>query len=87
MRCHVYKCLRRADTYVYLAQRDAFEALPEGLRHNLLPLDFVLELELGPDRRLAREDPAVVRANLQQCGFHLQLPPPVPDHGLKADRG
>jgi uncharacterized protein YcgL (UPF0745 family) len=41
-----------------------------------MPLHHVLELELGPGRRLAREDSAVVRANLLQCGFHLQAPPP-----------
>ena len=30
---------------------------------------------LVPGRRLALSDPEVVRANLVQCGFHLQLPP------------
>jgi uncharacterized protein YcgL (UPF0745 family) len=76
MRCHVYRSLRRADAYVYLAQRDDFDALPEALRAGLMPLHHVLELELDPGRRLAREDSAVVRANLLQCGFHLQAPPP-----------
>lgn len=77
MRCHVYKSLRRVDSYVYLAQRDAFDTLPEALRGGLLPLAFVMELDLSPPRRLSREDVAVVRANLLACGFHLQLPPPA----------
>jgi hypothetical protein len=77
MRCYVYKSLRRVDSYVYLAQRDAFDALPEALRGGLLPLSFVMELDLSPPQRLAREDAAVVSANLLACGFHLQLPPPA----------
>ena len=38
-----------------------------------------LEVELTPERRLARENPEVVRANLASRGFHLQFPPTVED--------
>ncbi|MGQ0799372.1 MAG: YcgL domain-containing protein [Pseudomarimonas sp.] len=75
--CCVYKSLRRVDTYVYLARRDDFDVLPSALRGGLLPLAFVLELDLTTPRRLGSEDFAVVRANVQQSGFHLQLPPPA----------
>jgi uncharacterized protein YcgL (UPF0745 family) len=75
MRCYVYKSLNKADTYVYLAEREGFARLPEALRLGLGQLQFVLECDLSPERRLAREDPAVVRANLGANGFHLQLPP------------
>ena len=75
MHAYVYKSQRRADTYVYLAARDDFERLPGPLREQLGPLQFVLDVALGPDRRLAREDPAQVRANLASRGFHLQFPP------------
>lgn len=79
MHAYVYKSLRKADTYVYLAARDAFDRLPEPVRAQLGPLAFVLEVGLTADRRLAREDPAVVRENLMARGFHLQLPPTVAD--------
>jgi uncharacterized protein YcgL (UPF0745 family) len=36
---------------------------------------FVLEVALTPERRLAQVDAALVRANLAERGFHLQLPP------------
>ena len=36
---------------------------------------FVLEVALTPERRLAQADAALVRANLAERGFHLQLPP------------
>ncbi|WP_051440357.1 YcgL domain-containing protein [Pseudoxanthomonas suwonensis] len=75
MQAYVYKSLRRADTYVFLAARDDFARLPEPVRARLGELFFVLEVALTPDRRLAQSDPAVVRANLAAHGFHLQLPP------------
>lgn len=77
MKAYVYRCARQADTYVYLAQRDAFALLPPPLAARLGALAFVLELELAPGRRLAREDPQVVRANLAAHGFHVQFPPPA----------
>jgi uncharacterized protein YcgL (UPF0745 family) len=79
MLAHVYKSLKKADTYVYLAARDDFARLPEPLRTQLGALRFVLEVDLAPERRLARENPAVVRANLAARGFHLQFPPTVED--------
>ena len=76
MRCYVYRSSRRADTYVYLPRQDDFSELPEGLRSALGRLEFALEFDLTPERRLAREDSATVLANLESQGFHLQLPPP-----------
>ena len=79
MHAYVYKSLKKADTYLYLAKRDDFAGLPEPLRTQLGSLQFVLEVELTPERRLARENPEVVRANLASRGFHLQFPPTVED--------
>ena len=75
MQAHVYKSLKKADTYVYLAARDDFARLPESMRMQLGPLEFVLEVALTPGRKLAREDAAAVRGNLVSRGFHVQFPP------------
>jgi uncharacterized protein len=75
MQAYVYKSQRKADTYVYLAARDDFDRLPESLRLQLGPLQFVLDVALTVDRKLAREDAAAVRENLATRGFHLQFPP------------
>lgn len=75
MHAYVYKSLKQADTYVYLAARDGFARLPEALRTQLGALQFVLDIALRPGRRLARGDAATVRENLALRGFHLQLPP------------
>ena len=85
MHAFVYKSLKKADTYVYLAARDEFARLPEPLRTQLGGLQFVLEVELTPERKLAREDVAVVRENLAAA----RLPPAVPagDRRRSDDRG
>ncbi len=79
MHAYVYKSLRKSETYLYLRERDAFAVVPESVRLPLGRLDFVLELELSPGRVLARADAEVVRRNLGEHGFHLQLPPTVLD--------
>ena len=79
MHAYVYKSLKKADTYLYLAKRDDFTGLPEPLRTQLGRLQFVLEVQLTAERKLARENPEVVRANLASRGFHLQFPPTVED--------
>ena len=88
MQAYVYKSRRKSDTFVYLREREGFGLIPEPLRASLGPLDFVLEVALTPERRLARVDAQVVRSNLAARGFHLQFPPtdlgaPTPDdtHG------
>lgn len=81
MLAHVYKSLRKADTYLYLRARDQFDLVPAPLREQLGALEHVLDVELTPGRRLAKEDPATVRANLVERGFHLQLPPDSLDPG------
>jgi uncharacterized protein YcgL (UPF0745 family) len=78
MHCFVYRSIQHPDTYVFLRDRDAFGLLPTELCARLGPLLLVLEIELSADRPLARADPAVVRRNLAQQGFHLQLPPAAP---------
>ena len=77
MKAYVYRSAKQADTYVYLAQRDAFGMLPPPLAARLGALEFALEVDLAPGRKLAREDPEVVRTNLAAHGFHVQFPPPL----------
>lgn len=79
MLAYVYKSLKKADTYLYLARRDDVAVLPEPLRAQLGKLQFVLEVALVPGRKLALADPEVVRTNLATHGFHLQFPPTMAD--------
>jgi hypothetical protein len=82
MRCHVYKSLRKADTYVYLRDAEDFASLPQALRAALGKLHPVLSLDLANTRRLARADIDIVRERLAAQGYYVQLPPTEP--GLTA---
>jgi len=47
----------------------------------------VLDVELTAERKLAREDPEEVRANLAARGFHLQFPPAMDVDPMHEDWG
>lgn len=87
MQAHVYKSRRKADTYVFLAARDDFTRLPQALRDSLGPLEFVLEVALTAERKLARADAAAVRESLVLRGFHLQVPPAAQRDPMTEDHG
>lgn len=79
MHAFVYKSLKKAETYLYLAARDDFSRVPEPLSTQLGRLQFVLDVDLVPGRKLALENPDVVRTNLASRGFHVQFPPTMAD--------
>ncbi|PJK07488.1 hypothetical protein CO614_05370 [Lysobacteraceae bacterium NML120232] len=87
MLVHVYKSLKRADTYVYLPRRDDFSALPDAVQARLAPWQWVLEVALTPERKLARENPRQVLENLAERGFHLQFPPSAAQDPMSHDWG
>ena len=87
MQAYVYKSLRKDDSYVFLAARDDFGRLPGPVREQLGTLQFVLEVALDPQRRLARGDAATVMESLATRGFHLQLPPSLAVDPMTMDWG
>ena len=78
MKCRIYKSLKKSEAYLYLAENKQLEELPNRLEKLLGKLEFVMDLELTPDRKLARVNVLVVIENLQKEGFYLQMPPLVP---------
>jgi uncharacterized protein YcgL (UPF0745 family) len=75
MKCFVYRSRKRNGTYVYLRERDAFAVLPPALADGLGVLEFAMELELTPERRLATQEATRVLQHLHEVGFHVQFPP------------
>ncbi len=74
MDCCVYKSLKKQDLYLYVAKQDGLARVPEALLSYFGEPEWVLDLDLRPDGKLAREDPAEVLKNLRENGFHLQMP-------------
>ena len=75
MLCYVYKSLKTDLLYLYVNKKDDFSDLPAELLENFGSPEFVLEMELTLERKLAKEDSQRVLASLQERGFFLQLPP------------
>lgn len=78
MHCTVYKSLKKPDTYLYVATKEETGypsvILPEVLDASLSPLESVLQLELTPERQLARVSGGEVIKAIQQQGWYLQMP-------------
>ena len=49
--------------------------MPEELLNNFGKLEFVMELALTEDKKLAKEDAKKVIESLNTKGFFIQLPP------------
>ncbi len=74
MQCFIYRCSLKPDMYIYLAEEDVFNNVPKEIFNSLGIVAFSMELEITPETRLAREDIETVLKNLEEHGFHLQLP-------------
>jgi len=74
MKCFIYSSSNKPDLYIYLAEEDNFENVPKTMYDSLGNIAFSMELDLSEKTRLARDDINVVKANLNEHGFHIQLP-------------
>jgi len=65
--------------YLYVPFKENDEELLLALSEDLIKLtghlDKVMDLELTPDRKLARVNAKDVMASLEEKGFYLQMPP------------
>jgi uncharacterized protein YcgL (UPF0745 family) len=75
MQCFIYKSLKKDYLYLYIAEKDDFSKVPDALVNSLGKMEFVMDLELYAERKLAREDAGKVIEGLKEQGFFVQLPP------------
>jgi len=73
--CCVYKCLHRQETFLFVLKENDFSGVPEPLLRALGEIEKIIELELTPERKVARGNARYIMDDLLQNGFHLQLPP------------
>jgi uncharacterized protein YcgL (UPF0745 family) len=77
MLCFVYKSLKKEALYLFIEKKDDFSIVPEALLDSIGNPVFVMELELTPERKLAKEDMQQVMRQMQEKGFFVQLPPSI----------
>ena len=75
MNCIIYRSLKQDYTYLYLAEGKELEDLPGQLLGQFGEPEVVMELDLGKRHRLAQADIDVVKHQLAERGYYLQLPP------------
>lgn len=75
MHTWIYKGLRKENTYLYITAKDNFERVPETLLSLLGELNFVIDIPLTKQRRLAQAKIDEVLRQLEINGYYLQLPP------------
>jgi uncharacterized protein YcgL (UPF0745 family) len=83
MQCFIYKSLKKEYLYLYIDKKDDFSRVPEALFNSFGNMEFVLGLELTPERKLASEDAGKVIASLKERGFFVQMPPVKVEAPLK----
>jgi len=74
MLCNIYRSDTKTGLYLYLAKGKEISDLPEELQKMLGKYTEVMELDLNTRNKLANEDINVVKANLKEQGYHLQIP-------------
>ena len=77
MQCFIYKSLKKQELYLYTNKKDDFSSIPEPLLQSIGKPEYVMELELSPERQLAREDVNKVITALKNTGFFIQMPPVI----------
>lgn len=73
--CDVYRSSRKPDVYLYVNKIEGLARVPEDLLATFGNPEHAFLFKLTPDRKLAKEDAVKVIKNLDEQGYHLQLPP------------
>ena len=74
MQCYVYRSSKKDGLYVYLAEEDGLNTLPEPVLHQLGEPELAMSFDLAKRDSLGHEDIDTVRENLETQGFHVQMP-------------
>ncbi len=75
MICTIHRSEKKQGAYLYLAPKKTLKDIPEDLRSMLGQCTQVMHLNLAKRDKLASQDIDLVRRNLNDQGYHLQMPP------------
>lgn len=79
MKVIIFRCSRKDEMYLYLPYQENEDQVINELSADLLKLtgniEKVMELDLTPERKLARAKVEDVLISLKDKGYYLQMPP------------
>ncbi len=70
-----YRSPKKEELYLFVPQEDGLEKLPKELLVMFGEPSHVIDFELTPEKKLAREDAATVLEALHAKGYYMQMPP------------
>ena len=77
MRCFIYKSSKKDGLYLYIAKQDDFSKVPQAIIKSIGLPEFVMQLDITPERELAREKATDVIKGIEENGFFIQMPPTI----------
>ena len=83
MLASIYRSKNKDQMYLYIANKDDFNQVPEKLMKVFGVPEFSMLVNLSKRSKLARVELSQVKAALVEQGYYLQMPPVI--HENKAD--
>ena len=77
--CSIFRSSRKPGMYLYVPRAKGVTEVPEALLKLFGKPEHAMDMVLSEQRKLAREDIHQVLDNLQNQGYHLQMPPQQED--------
>ena len=77
MQCFIYKSTKKEELYLYLNKQDDFSSIPEAILKSIGQPEYVMQLEISPERKLARENATDVLKGIEETAFFIQMPPVI----------
>jgi len=75
MNVSVFKSPKKVELYLYVPQEDGLEKLPKEILVIFGEPSHVLDVELSPEKKLARVKTVEVLEALTTRGYFMQMPP------------
>ncbi len=77
MYCAIYRSKKKEGTYLYLAEKDKFDDVPEALMKSFGQPEFAMIIDLDKREKLAVVDIIKVKQSLQEEGFFCTITSPT----------
>lgn len=70
-----YRSPKKEELYLFVPTQDGLEKLPPELLTMFGEPTHVIDFDLTPDRKMAREEASEVYKSIEQKGYFMQMPP------------
>ncbi|WP_321324952.1 YcgL domain-containing protein [Thiomicrorhabdus sp.] len=75
MNISAYRSPKKAELYLFVPQENGLQELPNELLVMFGEPEHIIDFELSPEKKLAREDSATVLQSIKSKGYFMQMPP------------